>query len=349
MAAPRSILRKLAFTVVVVVAFFAAVEGAARVYEWIVFGTVHVDGAPLGLYAPHRPGEGRALQPGANLEGSAGNIHVNSLGFRGAEISQQKPQNTVRLWCLGGSTTFDILATEDANTWPARLETHLRAQVTDHRVEVINAGIPGEHLNTNLRDLVRKGRQMRLDLVLIHQGPNDLRAIANEMWPLPFERPGLLSGLSAWRVVWDLLPPPPPVRAWEGRRMTADDMLELRRSMQRVVSEVQRQGAQPVILSHGFAVPVGGSDWDAWWGLGRDARRYGLTPRGLVESYDAMNQLFADIARRNGVPFIDLRTAVGGADEDWGDGIHFTDAGADKAGRFVAQELLSRGLVEPRR
>ena len=349
MASRHSTLRKLGFSAVVFVAFIGALELAARLYEYVVFGTVHVDGAPLGLYAPHRPGEGRSLQPGANLEGSAGNIHVNSLGFRGAEITMAKPANTLRIWCLGGSTTFDILATEDENTWPARLQAHLQPKLPELSVEVINAGIPGEHLNTNLRDLTRKGRQMQLDIVMIHQGPNDLRAIANKKYPLPFERPGLLSGFSAWRVVWDLLPPPPPVRAWASNELTIDDMVELRRLTQRVVQEVRQQGALPVVLSHGYAVPVDGSDWDAWWGLGRDARRYGLTPRGLVVAYDRMNQVFADVARRNNVPFIDLRTAVGGADVDWGDGIHFTDAGADKAGRFLAEELVKRDLARVRR
>ncbi len=345
MAAPRSVLRRLLFSLVVLVAFVGALEGAARLYEYVTYGTMHVDGAPLGLYGPPDPQGGRTLQPGASLEGSAGNIHVNSMGFRGRELARQKPPGTLRLWCLGGSTTFDILATEDAHTWPARLEHHLAARLDGRSVEVINAGIPGEHVMTNLRDLRRKGPGLAPDVVIIHQGPNDLRSIANQKWPPRFPKPTLLSRMSAWRVAWDLLPPPLPRQEWASRRLVAADMGELRRGIEQLVAEAQRQGALPVIASHGFAVAEGAGELAAWWGLGRDARGYGLTPLGLVQAYEAMNGMFAQVAQQRGVPFVDLRAGVGGDGALWGDGIHFTDAGADVAGRFLADELVRRELV----
>lgn len=349
MAASSTTLRRIGFTAVAFGLFVGGAELAARLYEYITYGTMHVDGAPIGLYGPPDPHGGRTLQPGASLEGSAGNIHVNSMGFRGVEISAQKPPNTVRVWCLGGSTTFDILATEDFNTWPAKLEAHLREKVAPVNVEVINAGIPGEHVNTNLRDLRRKGPGLSPDLVIIHQGPNDLRSIANQKFPPIFPKPSLVSGMSAYRVLWDFLPPPLPNNDWADRTLDVADMGELRRGIDNLVSEAQRQGALPVIASHGFAASKDGGDREAWWRLGRDARGYGLTPTGLVRAYEAMNGMFSDIAAQRGVPFVDLRNAVGTDPEHWGDGIHFSDAGADRAGRLLADALVDGNHVQVRR
>jgi hypothetical protein len=39
--------------------------------------------------------------------------------MRGPEIMVPKPDNGLRVWCVGGSTTFDIYAPDNASTWPA--------------------------------------------------------------------------------------------------------------------------------------------------------------------------------------------------------------------------------------
>ena len=44
----------------------------------------------------------------------------NSHGFRGDEFEKEKPDDTFRIFTVGGSTTFGIGA-EDDETWPAHL------------------------------------------------------------------------------------------------------------------------------------------------------------------------------------------------------------------------------------
>src|SRR5215471_5362125 len=50
--------------------------------------------------------------------GHFGGIHINSLGFRGPEISIPKPRSTLRVAFLGSSTTFCGEVSSNENAWP---------------------------------------------------------------------------------------------------------------------------------------------------------------------------------------------------------------------------------------
>ena len=49
-------------------------------------------------------------------------VNINSFGFRGPEISMEKPADTFRIFVVGGSTTFGSAATCDDNTVPGYLQ-----------------------------------------------------------------------------------------------------------------------------------------------------------------------------------------------------------------------------------
>ncbi len=71
---------------------------------------------------------------------------INSHGFRGPEISLGKPENTVRVACLGDSSTFGFNVRAQ-DSYPALLEKVLNEKLENkgvsRRVEVINGGIIG--------------------------------------------------------------------------------------------------------------------------------------------------------------------------------------------------------------
>ena len=76
-------------------------------------------------------------------------MHFNARGQRVTnvrDVEVPKPEGTYRVVCEGGSTTFDLLAPDDAATWPARLGAFLKP-----RADVVNAGFPGW---TSLESLV---------------------------------------------------------------------------------------------------------------------------------------------------------------------------------------------------
>jgi len=85
-------------------------------------------------------------RPGLRIEVGSGedrvSVHLNSLGFRTREFSPVKPPGTVRVLCVGGSTTF--AGRSDEETYPAQLERMLQARFPSlGLVEVLNLGISG--------------------------------------------------------------------------------------------------------------------------------------------------------------------------------------------------------------
>ena len=64
----------------------------------------------------------------------------NSHGFRGNEFEKEKPDNTFRIFALGGSTTVGM-GTEDDETWPAYLQKIANEKITGKNIEVINFGL----------------------------------------------------------------------------------------------------------------------------------------------------------------------------------------------------------------
>lgn len=95
---------------------------------------------------------------------------INSRSFRGPEFSSQKSPGTIRIFCLGGSTTAGNWV-DDNETWPAFLEKYLRQH--GQQVEVINAGVQGWY---SYQDLLRFKNEIvnyEPDLIILKQGWNE--------------------------------------------------------------------------------------------------------------------------------------------------------------------------------
>ncbi len=90
------------------------------------------------------------------------NVRVNREGFRGREISAQKPAGTFRIFLLGDSFTFG-LGVENDETYAAVLEAGLNEDARNGpRYEVINGGVRGttwriitSHSNTRSSGTIR--------------------------------------------------------------------------------------------------------------------------------------------------------------------------------------------------
>lgn len=98
------------------------------------------------------------------------NFSINSRGFRGLEFSPQKSAGTIRIFCLGGSTTAGNWVDDD-QTWPAFLESFLKNR--GYKVEVINAGVQGWY---SYQDLLRFKTEIvnyQPDLLILKQGWNE--------------------------------------------------------------------------------------------------------------------------------------------------------------------------------
>ena len=92
---------------------------------------------------------------------------TNNLGLRGRDVAPVKAPGMRRILCLGDSVTFGEGVREE-DTWPEQMARRLGP-----RVEAINAGIQGYDLNHEALYLLRHGRPLEPDVVLVAFFMND--------------------------------------------------------------------------------------------------------------------------------------------------------------------------------
>lgn len=110
------------------------------------------------------PEAGYTLKPGF----VSGNLRVNSLGFRGPEISREKPPGTYRIVSLGDSATFG--PQEEECAYPYLLPALLQPR----QVEAVNAAVEGYRTDRALARLRKDVLPLKPDLVTVFIGWNDL-------------------------------------------------------------------------------------------------------------------------------------------------------------------------------
>ena len=102
-------------------------------------------------------------------------VNINSFGFRGVEISKEKPENVYRIIMLGGSTLFGIPSTSDYTTIPGFLQKKFETTDSDFKVEIINAGSSGAYSKTETLYVKHKLLDFDPDLIIVYDGWNDSR------------------------------------------------------------------------------------------------------------------------------------------------------------------------------
>lgn len=174
--------KQIVFGILFLAIALVVIEGLSRIYEfslpcsiennpvfknvdyftvrWICHDTnVLVHGkAPLYL-----------IKPNQHLP----TININSFGFRGPEVTKEKPDDTYRIFVVGGSTTFGFGSTSDHTTIPGFLQKKFNEKNPELNVQVINGGINGadSHREANYIKLVLL--EFEPDLFIIYDGIND--------------------------------------------------------------------------------------------------------------------------------------------------------------------------------
>jgi len=103
----------------------------------------------------------------------------NSHGFRGNEFQKQKHDIDFRIFVVGGSTTVGSGASNN-ETWPAHLQQIINEEITNKKIEVINAGISGATSETEYNLIKNKISTLEPDLIIMYDGWNDSNNILIE-------------------------------------------------------------------------------------------------------------------------------------------------------------------------
>lgn len=122
-----------------------------------------------GMYYAHHY-TAYAMKPGYQR---AGREQINSLGFRGEEISQPKLDGIYRIVAIGGSTTFDVYLPWN-ESYPFHLQRELRERFDTDRIEVVNAGLTGSTAAETFHRLPTQVLPINPDMVIIYHAFNDM-------------------------------------------------------------------------------------------------------------------------------------------------------------------------------
>jgi lysophospholipase L1-like esterase len=123
------------------------------------------------------------LRPSSHGRMMSSLISINSLGFRGPEISASK-DGCYRIVTLGESSTFGMTIDADDKPWSERLEGIIHQRLKTRRpVQVINAGVPAYTIEASLRRLPNEILPLQPDMIISYHGANGFAMIDSSVLP----------------------------------------------------------------------------------------------------------------------------------------------------------------------
>jgi len=336
--------RRLALGLMVAGAFMLACELMFRAYLLIDPGVEDSVAQRRAEYAPDL-GADFKIEPHPYFIYTHSTLQsdVNRWGFTFDELPLAKAEGTIRILCMGGSTTAG------ARSWPYLLENELTAK--GWNVEVLNFGVPGWTSTESLSALVLLGLEFAPDHVLVHHANNDLAPLmtpgfrpdyAHYRQPIAMERKEMgrlqirsdlswsvdttlmnLSSIYTYASLW--LRRDPPTRFTLEQLAVRD--VKVGNDPEPNIGTFDRNLRRMALLSQS----VGAEFWAV------------TMPRNSVEMIstallDGMNERVAQLANEEGWNLIDLRT--GDWDDAWfTDQVHLTPQGLQIKARRISEQL----------
>jgi len=100
-------------------------------------------------------------------------VYINNHGFRGPDFTTKIPENTFRIFMMGGSTTFGS-GVLDYQTYPYYLQQFFDKADLPFHVEVINAGKVGDYSLDEVKAAEKIIQKFDPDLFIVSDGWNDM-------------------------------------------------------------------------------------------------------------------------------------------------------------------------------
>ena len=282
----------------------------------------------------------------------------NSAGFRADAEFGPKDEATLRVICLGGSTTYGVSVVDNRATYPAVLEQLLNGDFKADgwaRVEVFNLGVGGYTSREVLKNLELHGMPLDPDVVLVQCAINDVLprlypnfAMDYSHFRKPLEplEPGLfarwayhsqlvvLTGYELGMIEPLTLqsrsqyPMPPAATALEN--LTRNDTQAYRRNLSGIIACAQEANAQIWLLTQAHLFGQGGKAPTEEMQMMDEAYRL-----GAVEH----DQVVRDLAADAGVGLVDLERTMPSSRQYFTDEIHMSEAGNLVKARLVAASI----------
>jgi lysophospholipase L1-like esterase len=296
------------------------------------------------------------LRPNSHALLLQSRIVINSRGFRGKEIAEDKG-DAYRIVALGESTTFGITLNAEDRPWPEHLEQIIRERLRTRRpVEVINAGVFGYAVGDSLHRFATDILPLKPDLVISYHGINGF-IMLNPALPSTFgaskapayqQRPLRLLANCEYRL--------------KLRRFRQSQVAAVKRQppaelspMQTGCAQTYRELCQLAATNHirvalaNFSMALNSNstpDAIDFYQVGYPAARW-LIPANAMQT-QILQQLAQDHPAE--ICFVDTRPALDGVPRNFLDLVHFSPAGDQQMAENVfagLRPILEQDLVEP--
>ena len=155
-------------TIMIIVSSLILLEIGVRI--WVYFKPIPKVPNTRYTYSPYLP-----YVPRPNHIDTIKNTFHNDRGFRNSyNVLMPKKDNTYRIVCLGGSTTYsDYDNASNEQIWTGRLEHYLNKE-GNKKYEVINASGHNYTTYMNFIDYLTRIRDLEVDMIIIYEGANEL-------------------------------------------------------------------------------------------------------------------------------------------------------------------------------
>ena len=350
-----TLLRKIIYTSITCFLVLFLLEATVRGRAWYRYGKsttkdyLYYD-SELDLRYPF---------PGSERKGSKTSWKINSLGFRGDEMSVEKPPRTVRIACLGASTTFCGEASSNATAWPHQLQTLLQAEYPQTRIEVINAGVPGYRITHSLKNLTTRVLPLQPDVVILYHANNDIVsdtrhvAKARKLLSNAESGPNLITWVSHYSMLVDLAQKNIKIKA--GRANTQSGKLsEIPADLPKQfvanlneIHEVLKKNNIVLILS-AFQVKYRRDQPRHVQIANADVAFYympWMSIEGMLDAVDVYNQAIVGYAQAQGVLVLTETDRFPADDVHFADCMHLSDRGCQSMARRFADFIVEQEVV----
>lgn len=278
---------------------------------------------------------------------------------------------SVRILCLGGSTTYSEYVSRPEESYPAQLEAYLRAKGYD--AEVVNAGCGYYTSAECLGSLCFLGAYTAPDIVIIHTGLNDMEPLLSPREYRPdyshwrsvtLDRFDGNTGFAAWwrvpswtaRVFALVLLQPDGANAFTGRQQTTiyealyatNDVskrynLGLERNLRSIVGVVRSLSALPVVVTAQY-LPQHPNNWIVNNGSTDPAARDRARRRSAA-AVRHNNLIMVKTADDMNVPVIPFHTFAPSSPQMRVDHCHLNAAGCAEKAAFIGEFLIQRDML----
>ncbi len=171
--AQSTIKRKIGYGVVLLLILIVLSELTIRSFFWVTHMDIAAFDIDYRVYQPH-PFLGFTLKPSVKINHPSMHYKTNAFGFRGEEISAIKGPDTVRIFCLGGSSAWGH-GLHDTETWPYKLQKELQKMYPARRIEVVNAGVPGYTTFQSMINFQTNILDFQPDIIIVYHVWNDIK------------------------------------------------------------------------------------------------------------------------------------------------------------------------------